>query len=199
MTATTFSLLFSGCYVTLLILGCRTVVCLVDEKLGAEPATTVGNDSMLHITEPTYGHSTFPLPCGNSERCAHFCQFCWDHGIHLDCLPTLFDACLLDFVNAMDSQNSTDWCIWSNVRGLYSNLSHCTEEMSDCLRIPWPNPLVEQTFVKIHSEYFIDCPTEELSDPPSAIVFALVVTPICLIPVMVSLVVLKTKNGDGSS
>lgn len=63
--------------------------------------------------------------------------------------------------------------------------------------IPWPNPLVEQTFVEIHSSHFKDCPSQELSDPPPVIVFALVMTPICLIPVMVSLVVLKTKNGDG--
>lgn len=82
---------------------------------------------------------------------------------------------------------------------LYSNLSNCTEEISDCLVIPWPNPLVEQTFVNIHSRFFKDCPSEELSDPEPFIVFALVITPICLIPVMVSLVVLKTKNGDGSS
>jgi len=58
---------------------------------------------------------------------------------------------------------------------------------------------VEQIFVDIHSRYFKECPTEEFSDPPPPIVFALVFIPICLIPVMVSLVVLKTKNGDGSS
>lgn len=81
----------------------------------------------------------------------------------------------------------------------YSNLSLCTEDIFDCLLVPWPNPFVEQIFVDIHTEFFRDCPTEELSDPPPAIVFALVITPICLIPVMVSLVVLKTKNGDGSS
>lgn len=81
----------------------------------------------------------------------------------------------------------------------YSNLSLCTEDIFDCLLVPWPNPFVEEIFVKIHTTFFRDCPTEELSDPPPAIIFALVITPICLIPVMVSLVVLKTKNGDGSS
>lgn len=81
---------------------------------------------------------------------------------------------------------------------LYSNLSLCTEEMSDCLLIPWPNPLVEDTFVDIHSRFFKDCPTEEHGDPPPVVMFALVMTPICLIPVMVSLVVLKTMNGDDS-
>lgn len=118
----------------------------------------------------------------------------------MDCLSTLLNhLCLSNYENAMTSLNSNDWCIWSNVSGLYSNLSQCTEEISDCLVIPWPNPLVEQTFLDIHSRFFKDCPSEELSDPPPVIIFALVITPICLIPVMVSLVVLKTKNGDGSS
>lgn len=118
----------------------------------------------------------------------------------MECLSILFfHLCLSNFEVAMESLNSSDWCVWGNVNSLYSNLSHCTEEISDCLLIPWPNPLVEQTFVDIHSKYFKDCPTEELSDPPPAIIMALVITPICLIPIMVSLVVLKTKNGDGSS
>lgn len=118
----------------------------------------------------------------------------------MECLQSLNNLlCLNQFEGAMNSLNSSEWCIWSNVNSLYSNLSHCTEEISDCLLIPWPNPLVEQTFVDIHSRFFQDCPTEELSDPPPAIILALVITPICLIPVMVSLVVLKTKNGDGSS
>lgn len=82
---------------------------------------------------------------------------------------------------------------------LYSHLSLCTEDVFDCFSVPWPNHFVEKKFVEIHTRFFKDCPTEELSDPPPAIVFALVITPICLIPVMVSLVVLKTKNGDGSS
>lgn len=117
----------------------------------------------------------------------------------MDCLSTLLShLCVSTFESSMVSLNSTDRCIWGNVRGLYSNLSLCTEEMSDCLLIPWPNPLVEDTFVDIHSRFFKDCPTEEHGDPPPVVMFALVMTPICLIPVMVSLVVLKTMNGDDS-
>lgn len=87
----------------------------------------------------------------------------------------------------------------SSLCSFYSKLSNCTEEISDCLLIPWPNRLVEHKFVEIHADFFKDCPSEELSDPAPVIVFALVITPICLIPAMVSLVVLKTKNGDGSA
>nr|XP_020463100.1 receptor activity-modifying protein 2 isoform X2 [Monopterus albus]XP_020463101.1 receptor activity-modifying protein 2 isoform X2 [Monopterus albus]XP_020463103.1 receptor activity-modifying protein 2 isoform X2 [Monopterus albus] len=155
------------------------------------------------LSDPTHGKPTLSFECGNnSQSCIGICILCSDYygGPTTDCLSSLFEnLCLTKFESAMASLNSTDWCIWSNVRGLYSNLSLCTERMSDCLQIPWPNPLVEQTFVNIHSKYFKDCPAEELSDPPSVVIFALVVTPICLIPIMVSLVVLKTKNGDGSS
>ncbi|KAK0146966.1 Receptor activity-modifying protein 1 [Merluccius polli] len=118
----------------------------------------------------------------------------------MTCLSALIQhICASDFHKAMESHNSTNWCVWSNVRSPYNNFTLCTEQIAECLRIPWPNVMVEGIFLQIHAEYFQDCPTEELSDPPPSIVFALVMTPICLIPVMVVLVVLKTKNGDGSS
>ncbi|XP_059205015.1 receptor activity-modifying protein 2 isoform X2 [Centropristis striata] len=204
MTATSFSLMFSGCFVTLLIWGCTTVVCLVNEKLAVIPTTTIGYPSTeMMVANATHGKPPLPFACGNnSNYCLEYCEICNEfyHAPTMDCLSTLLEhLCLPKFVNPMASMNSTDWCTWGNVSGLYSNLSNCTEEISDCLLIPWPNLLVEQLFVDIHSRFFKDCPTEELSDPPPAIVFALVITPICLIPIMVSLVVLKTKNGDGSS
>lgn len=204
MTATRFSLMFSGCFVTLLIWGCTTVVCLVNDKIVMQPATPTGYYSTVTMTpEITYGGPAQPYACGNhSENCENYCSICFDYfgGPTMTCLSVLLEhKCLKTFESLMESLNSSDWCIWGNVRGMYSNLSLCTEEIYDCLLIPWPNPLVEQTFVDIHLKYFKDCPTEQLSDPPPLVVFALVITPICLIPVMVSLVVLKTKNGDGSS
>ncbi|XP_028312066.1 receptor activity-modifying protein 2 isoform X2 [Gouania willdenowi] len=146
--------------------------------------------------------SASSIACGNNTgNCSEQCKICYDYfnGLTMDCLSTLINLCVINFEKAMFSLNNTDWCVWRKVSSLYSNMSYCTERFSDCLLIPWPNPLVEETFVSTHSKFFHDCPTEELSDPPPAIIFALVITPICLIPVMVSLVVLKTKNGDGSS
>ncbi|XP_070704068.1 receptor activity-modifying protein 2 isoform X2 [Pempheris klunzingeri] len=155
------------------------------------------------LYDTTYGDPALPFACGNnSHSCMSICTISYHfYGAPtMECLSKLFDLlCLSNFEHGMASLNNIDWCTWGNVSGLYSNLSLCTEEISDCLLIPWPNPLVEQTFVNIHSKFFKDCPSEELSDPPPVIVFALVITPICLIPIMVSLVVLKTKNGDGSS
>ncbi|XP_074552804.1 receptor activity-modifying protein 2 isoform X2 [Halichoeres trimaculatus] len=206
MTAATFSLMFPGCLGTLLLWGCSTVLCLVDEKLAIQPTTTTGYRSTEMMAEnATYGESTLPLAptkCGDkSILCGDYCDICqYFAGSIMECLSVLMThQCLDKFEKAMASLNSSDWCIWDKMTTIYSNLSQCTEDICDCLLIPWPNPLVEQTFVNIHSTFFRDCPSEELSDPPPAIVFALVITPICLIPVMVSLVVLKTKNGDGSS
>lgn len=207
MTAATFSLMFSGCLVTLLLwAGCTTVVCLVDEKIAIQPTTTSGYHSTEMMAEnATHGESIMPLAptaCGNNTKnCEDFCTLClFYEGTIMDCLSIIVKhTCLKHFEEAMASLNNSDWCIWDKMRGIYGNLSQCTEDISDCLLIPWPNPLVERTFVDIHSMYFKDCPSEELNDPPPAIIFALVITPICLIPVMVSLVVLKTKNGDGSS
>ncbi|XP_061567761.1 receptor activity-modifying protein 2 isoform X2 [Cololabis saira] len=158
----------------------------------------------LSFLSDVTGNSTVPSACGHKQTidCGLYCGFC-DHEFHgerIDCLALfLTHVCLFTFKNEMEPLNSSDWCIWGKVNRLYSNLSQCTEDMSDCLLIPWPNPLVEQTFVDIHSTYFQECPTEEFNDPPPSVVFALVITPICLIPLMVSLVVLKTKNGDGNS
>ncbi|XP_035470461.1 receptor activity-modifying protein 2 isoform X2 [Scophthalmus maximus] len=203
MTANSFSLVSAGCFLTHLLWGRATVDGLVDELLAVQPATTTGYHSTEMTTaNTTYGESTLPFACGNnSHRCTEICNFCSEmYGAPtMDCLSTLLShLCVSTFESSMVSLNSTDRCIWGNVRGLYSNLSLCTEEMSDCLLIPWPNPLVEDTFVDIHSRFFKDCPTEEHGDPPPVVMFALVMTPICLIPVMVSLVVLKTMNGDDS-
>uniref|UniRef100_G3P0W7 Receptor (G protein-coupled) activity modifying protein 2 n=1 Tax=Gasterosteus aculeatus TaxID=69293 RepID=G3P0W7_GASAC len=192
-------------YLISLLAGCSTVVCLVNEKITAPPATPTGYFSTVtEVATPTNSELLLcrkNAACGNnSDTCGIYCRICDTHyhGPTMDCLSTLLQIqCITKFYDAMASLNSTEWCTWSNVGGLYSNLSLCTEEISDCLMIPWPNPLVEQTFVEIHSSHFKDCPSQELSDPPPVIVFALVMTPICLIPVMVSLVVLKTKNGDG--
>ncbi|CAL1587708.1 unnamed protein product [Knipowitschia caucasica] len=178
-------------------------LCLLNEELAVEPTVSerLSASMMEKPLNASVSNFTLPLTCGNNTHyCMDLCSFCHDifHEHSMQCLSVLLDSLCLTTFHIEMTQSNADSCVWGNVSGFYSNLSICTEEISDCLIIPWPNPLVEQTFLDIHSRYFQDCPSEELSDPPPAIVFALVITPICLIPVMVSLVVLKTKNGDGS-
>ncbi|XP_077412048.1 receptor activity-modifying protein 2 isoform X1 [Vanacampus margaritifer] len=205
MTSSRFHIVFAVSFL-LMCAWCTPVCCLVDEKLNMQSATTVvyqSTEMINAIANATLGDTASPSACAQTTvSCTRFLGYCdaFFGGATMDCLYDLLDPiCLCNFEVAMEAMNTTNWCAWSNVSWLYSNLSICTENISDCLGIPWPNPLVEQTFVDIHHKFFKDCPMEELSDPPPPIIFALVITPILLIPVMVSLVVLKTKNGDGSS
>ncbi|XP_077590499.1 receptor activity-modifying protein 2 [Stigmatopora nigra] len=200
------SLIFAVCFLLLGAASFSSVCCLVDEKLSVQSATTAAyysTETINMASNATFGDMPSQIACAPSSiNCSIVQAQChvFFGGPNMECLYALFDSmCLCNFEVAMATMNASDWCAWSNVSGLYSSLSLCTETISDCLEIWWPNPLVEQTFVDIHQRFFKDCPTEELSDPAPPIVFALVITPILLIPVMVSLVVLKTKNGDGSS
>ncbi|KAJ7992378.1 hypothetical protein DPEC_G00277900 [Dallia pectoralis] len=142
------------------------------------------------------------LGCGSkSVDCDAFCSLC-DRAFpsRMECYSHLYqETCYKTFKYEMELVNHTDWCNWENVKRMYNTFTLCTEDIAECLKIPWPNWMVENRFVDIHATFFRDCPNKELSDPPPSIVFALVMAPICLIPIMVVLVVLKTKNGDGSS
>ncbi|KAG9350156.1 hypothetical protein JZ751_026509 [Albula glossodonta] len=136
--------------------------------------------------------------CGNKAHCEYICRSCGLLSSN-SCYNDLIKNCFEIFNVSMSTLNAEDFCQWNNVKSTYNNFSMCTEDRADCLLIPWPNKLVEEKFVEIHSLYFKSCPTQQFDDPPPSIVFALVMTPICLIPVMVVLVVMKTKNGDHRS
>ncbi|XP_058625162.1 receptor activity-modifying protein 2 isoform X2 [Onychostoma macrolepis] len=149
--------------------------------------------------DPGYGDGgTFG--CGNKSICDAYCSICVNSLLRTQqCYGLLVEVCQYHFDDAMGTMNGTDWCSLEKVKSAYNNFTVCTETVAECLLLPWPNQLVEHTFVNIHSTYFEECPTEALRDPPPSIILALVMTPICLIPVMVVLVVLKTKNGDRRS
>ncbi|KTF95017.1 hypothetical protein cypCar_00022158 [Cyprinus carpio] len=149
--------------------------------------------------DPGYGDGgTFG--CANMSTCDTYCILCVNNSWRTqECYELLVQLCQLHFDDAMLSMNSNDWCSLEKIKSAYNNFTVCTESVADCLLIPWPNQLVENLFVDIHTTYFQECPTEALKDPPPSIILALVMTPICLIPVMVVLVVLKTKNGDRRS
>ncbi|MFT7797605.1 receptor activity-modifying protein 1-like isoform X1 [Arapaima gigas] len=187
------SLSFAG-FLLFLLLASMSVVC--------------GGDAYSTTEEYIFGNfTTDNEACGNnSQNCNLLCGFC-DSVLYgsprlsrMACYQLLIeDSCYKTFQKDLPVGNHTRWCMWNNLKSHYNNFTMCTEMIADCLRIPWPNKYVEDVFVQIHAKYFKDCPVTELSDPPPSIVFALVMTPICLIPIMVVLVVLKTKNGDGTS
>ncbi|XP_063079902.1 receptor activity-modifying protein 2 isoform X1 [Engraulis encrasicolus] len=168
-----------------------------------KPSSALPTHAPTHVTSPlsiTTGMLSNTPGCGNkSSSCSGYCDICGpaDRQFCYEILHKL--QCHTKFVETIEGFNDTALCKRDVVLKPYNNFSACSEEIADCLLIPWPNPMVEDVFVEIHTKYFQDCPLQELRDPPPGIVFALVMTPICLIPAMVFLVVLKTKNGDGMS
>ncbi|XP_026885816.2 LOW QUALITY PROTEIN: receptor activity-modifying protein 2 [Electrophorus electricus] len=137
---------------------------------------------------------------GNVNACKELHSIC--DGLNLsrpNCYKTFIKWCDSSFSDDMKALNSSDWCMWDKVKSTYNTYTECTEKYAECLLLPWPNRVVEEKFVEIHSKYFQECPTETLRDPPPNVVLALVMTPICLIPAMVVFVVMKTKNGDRRS
>ncbi|XP_018620062.1 receptor activity-modifying protein 2 isoform X2 [Scleropages formosus] len=142
--------------------------------------------------------------CSQScDELYHVCNSFFHNNISstmMECYTTVtIKFCYEAFEVNLTNISQSGQCMWNNIKSSYNNFTLCTETIADCLRIPWPNKFVEDTFVQIHAKYLRDCIMTELSDPPPSIVFALVMTPICLIPIIVVLVVLKTKNGDGAS
>nr|XP_023691469.1 receptor activity-modifying protein 1-like isoform X2 [Paramormyrops kingsleyae] len=155
----------------------RIMLCFLAIFLSVALAST--NETMKDPICPTCNHES----CDWVE--------CYKNFVIFKCLPS-FEKSLTDY-------NNHERCTWDTIKRSYTEFTMCTELYADSLRVPWPNQLVEDTFVWIHAKYFQDCLVTELYDPPPSIIFVLVMTPICLIPVMVTLVVLKTKNGDSTS
>ncbi|XP_033911363.1 receptor activity-modifying protein 2 isoform X1 [Acipenser ruthenus] len=173
--------------------------------------STVEDNNGTLLEQTTQGNTAGSLTNGtakesnkNDPYCDYFSQICHVHKhnwTHLHCYDMIIDIiCWEKFNHSMYSLDKGSWCTWNNVSSLYSNFTLCTERMADCLGIPWPNKLIEDYFVHLHSKYFKYCDFFNVyRDPPEKIVLALILTPISIIPLMVAVVVWKTKNGKPSS
>lgn len=97
----------------------------------------------------------------------------------------------------MANVRSTEWCQWRAIRRPYRNLRYCLEKPAEILNYGYPNALAEAYTVLSHHLYFINCTLEQkqlLLDPPENVLLTLIITPICLIPFLVTLVVWKSKG-----
>uniref|UniRef100_UPI003AAA8BAE receptor activity-modifying protein 3 n=1 Tax=Centroberyx gerrardi TaxID=166262 RepID=UPI003AAA8BAE len=88
-----------------------------------------------------------------------------------------------------------NWCDLDYVIRPYNDMTMCMESLSGIVGCYYPNPNVQDFFLHIHSQYFQNCPEEELllSDAPHEVVVILTLIPVSLIPVLVFLVVWKSK------
>ncbi|XP_062972800.1 receptor activity-modifying protein 2 isoform X1 [Elgaria multicarinata webbii] len=111
------------------------------------------------------------------------------------------ENCWRFFVHQMGNVSKVHWCEWRAISRPYSELRRCLEEWADNLSYGFPNALADNYTVFSHRMYFLNC-TEEyplLMDPPENVLLPLIITPICLIPFLVTLVVLKSKDGEMQS
>ncbi|XP_044035512.1 receptor activity-modifying protein 1-like [Siniperca chuatsi] len=95
----------------------------------------------------------------------------------------------------MQSISPENWCVLEKIIRPYNDMTVCLEKLSDIVNCYYPNPNIQDFFLYIHSYYFQNCSKEELLlvDAPQGVVIALTLIPVSLIPVLVYLVVWKSK------
>uniref|UniRef100_A0A668A9X6 Si:ch73-334d15.2 n=1 Tax=Myripristis murdjan TaxID=586833 RepID=A0A668A9X6_9TELE len=103
--------------------------------------------------------------------------------------------CGAAFHNSMQTISTENWCDLNYIIRPYNDMTLCMEELSGLVECYYPNPNVQDFFLDIHSQYFQNCSEEELLllDPPHEVVVILTLIPVSLIPVLVFLVVWKSK------
>ncbi|XP_054848745.1 receptor activity-modifying protein 2 [Eublepharis macularius] len=108
------------------------------------------------------------------------------------------EVCWDRFVQQMANVSAMHWCEWSIISRPYTGLRYCLENRADELEYGFPNALAENYTVCSHRMYFLNCTLAHplLLDPPENVLLTLIITPICLIPFLVTLVVLKSKDGE---
>lgn len=119
-------------------------------------------------------------------------------GLH--CQPGLLlemgnPYCGEHFHTEMLKLSADDWCVLENVIRPYNDLTICLEKLCSVIGCFFPNPETQDFFLHIHSVYFQNCRQDEqlLEDAPHGVVVALTLIPVSLIPILVYIVVWKSK------
>uniref|UniRef100_A0A9J8AJI7 Si:ch73-334d15.2 n=1 Tax=Cyprinus carpio carpio TaxID=630221 RepID=A0A9J8AJI7_CYPCA len=101
------------------------------------------------------------------------------------------------FHDSMSELGKENWCNMEMVIRNYNKLTECIEYVCSLATCFYPNPVVEQLFVRIHRQYFSSCNNEEdLTDAPAGVVLISTLLPILLIPFIVYIVVWKSSLRD---
>ncbi|XP_008293616.1 receptor activity-modifying protein 1 [Stegastes partitus] len=109
--------------------------------------------------------------------------------------------CGENFHQEMKAISSEEWCILENVISPYNDLTVCLEHVSFLVGCYFPNRDIQDFFLYIHSSYFQNCSRggggggEEFpEDAPHGLVVVLTVVPVSFVPVLVYLLVWKSKG-----
>ncbi|CAL1600123.1 unnamed protein product [Knipowitschia caucasica] len=128
----------------------------------------------------------------------------WEDGLRLgQCHKELLDQlchvfCGEEFYAKMMSLRKEQWCELEEIIRAYHELTECLERSSNMVGCFYPNPIVQELFLQIHSHFFANCSRDELQavDPPGAVVLTLTLIPVALIPALVSVVIWKNQGQD---
>uniref|UniRef100_A0A8C1QG46 Si:ch73-334d15.2 n=1 Tax=Cyprinus carpio TaxID=7962 RepID=A0A8C1QG46_CYPCA len=116
---------------------------------------------------------------------------------HEDMLMPFSGQCWESFHDSMSELGKENWCNMEMVIRNYNKLTECIEYVCSLATCFYPNPVVEQLFVRIHRQYFSSCNNEEdLTDAPAGVVLISTLLPILLIPFIVYIVVWKSSLRD---
>lgn len=105
------------------------------------------------------------------------------------------EICGVDFYAKMLAISLEDRCVMENIVRPYYELTKCLEDLSTLVGCFYPNPSVQDYFLHIHSYFFQNCSTDALpiEDAPQWLVVALTLIPVSFIPILVYVVVWKSK------
>ncbi|KAJ8284422.1 hypothetical protein COCON_G00032720 [Conger conger] len=112
---------------------------------------------------------------------------------HLEWLSN--ELCQFSFTNDMQDINKDLWCDWESVIRPYNMLTLCLEYLTSKLGCFFPNNAVQEALLQVHIQYFHHCHDQEegFSDAPHYVAVTLTIVPVCLIPILVFLIVCKSK------
>ncbi|XP_058476996.1 receptor activity-modifying protein 1-like [Solea solea] len=99
------------------------------------------------------------------------------------------------FDHQMLELGSEKWCHLDSVTGAYSEVTTCMEKLTGLVDCFYPNTYTQDFFLSVHARYFKNCGKDELvfEDAPHWVMMVLTLIPVSLIPILVCLVIWKSK------
>ncbi|XP_034426940.1 receptor activity-modifying protein 3-like [Hippoglossus hippoglossus] len=200
-------ILFLLCPLLIAGIKSQTANVTVEERSRAEGNQTFGVSTDENVTSSLYGDekSLIEAELENNNRTfiSEDDERFQDPGTtsprrHCDHALLVFASdihCGTEFHNVMFTISSENWCHLEHISRPYSDLTRCLEKLSNSVDCFYPNQDTQDFFLSIHSQYFHNCSNEELvfEDAPHWLVMVLTLIPVSIIPVLVYLVVWKSK------
>lgn len=99
------------------------------------------------------------------------------------------------FSKSMSAVSKEKWCVLEEIIRPYHQMTVCLEKWSNWVGCFYPNPYVQEFFLKIHTHFFQNCSKDELFlvDAPQSLVLTLTLIPVSLIPALVYMVIWKNR------